>query len=166
MRALMILAPALLLAACGSNDAATDDGTQISINGGANGNGFSAGIGKDGRVAIDVPGFKANIDLPKVQLDAGDFDINGVSLPAGSKITNMNIAGNGDRDAGVRVSFASPIGTAAVREWFQGKLAAKGFTLSAQGDSLKGTTDEGKAFSLTTKANGTGASESELIVGS
>lgn len=163
MRALMILAPALLLAACGSNDGKAD-GTQISINGGAGGNSFSAGMGKDGRVAIDVPGFEANIDLPKIRLDAGDFDINGVSLPAGSKISSMNIAGN-DTDGALRVAFTSPVTTAAVREWFQGKLAAKGFTLVANGDDLTGTTDDGKAFSLATKAAGDGRSESVLSVG-
>ena len=159
MRPLIILAPVLLLAACGSNDG-KGDGTQISINGG---NSFSAGVGKDGTVSIDTPGFKANIDLPKIELDAGDFDINGVSLPTGSKISSMNIDGKNGND-GVKVAFTSPVGTAAVREWFQGKLAAKGVKLTAAGDNLSGTLDEGKAFTLTTKANGTGASENVLTV--
>ena len=164
MRTIMILAPALLLAACGSNDAAKDEGTQISINGGEQGNSFSANMGKDGKVSIDAPGFKMDVNLPKIQLDAGDFDINGVELPAGSKITSMNIAGNDEKDGALKVNFTSPVGTAAVREWFQGKLAAEGFKLTASGDNLTGTTDEGKAFSLTTKANGA-ASESVLSVG-
>jgi hypothetical protein len=166
MRALLILAPALLLAGCGSKEASKEDGTQISINGGESGNSFSANMGKDGKVSIDAPGFKMDVNLPKVQFDAGDFDINGVSLPTGSKITSMNIAGNGDVDkkGAVRVAFTSPVGTAAVREWFQGKLATKGFKLTASGDNLAGTTDEGKAFSLTTKANGA-AAKSVLTVG-
>lgn len=158
MRTPMILAPALLLAACGSSDG---EGTKIAING----DNFSAGMGKDGTVAIDVPGFKANIDLPKIQLDASDFDINGVSLPAGSKITNMDISGKGSNDGGVRVAFTSPVTPVAVRDWFQGKLAAKGFTLKANGNDLTGTTEDGKAFTLATKANGTGATDSVLTVG-
>lgn len=162
MRTMLILAPALLLAACGSNDGGTDDGTQISIRGG-DGNGFSANLGKDGKVAVDLPGFKANIDLPKVQLDAGDFKLNGVSLPQGSKITNMDVTG-GDGGEGVRVNFTSPVGTAAVRDWFQGRLAAEGFTLKADGDALSGTTEDGKAFRLSTKAAGNG-SESVITVG-
>ena len=164
MRSALILAPALLLAACGANDTAMADGTQISLKGGEDGNAFSAEMGKDGRVSIDTPGFKMNVDLPKIDLDASNFDINGVKLPAGSKITNMNIAGHGDNDGAFRVNFTSPVGTAAVREWFQSKLAAEGFKLTASGDNLAGTTDEGKAFSLTTKANGA-ASESVLSVG-
>jgi predicted small secreted protein len=162
MRVLLILAPALLLAGCGSNDG-TADGTQISFNG-AGGNAV-AGIGKDGRVAIDVPGFKANIDLPKIKLDAGDFDINGVSLPTGSTISSMNITGNNNDDGGVRVAFASPVSAQAVRTWFDGKLAAKGVKLTTKGNGLTGTTDDGKAFTLTTTDKGTGASESVLTVG-
>ncbi len=159
MRALTLIAPALLLSACGSNDGKAD-GTQIAING----DNFSAGVGKDGKVAIDLPGFKANVDLPNIKLDASDVDINGVKLPEGSTVSSMNIADKGAND-GVRIAFASPVGTAAVREWFQGRLAAEGFKLTASGDNLTGTTDDGKAFSLTTKPAGDGRSESVLSVG-
>ena len=47
--------------------------------------------GGSGQVKIDVPGFEANIKLPKVQLDAANFDIGGVKLYPGSKVTSMNI---------------------------------------------------------------------------
>jgi len=162
---MLILAPALLLAACGGG---SEDGTQISITGGDNGSDFVAGVGKDGRVSIDAPGFKGAISLPKFQLDAGDFDINGVKLPDGSKITSMNIDGDrgGKGDDRVRVAFTSPVGTAAVREWFQRKLSAEGFKLTAAGDNLSGTTVDGNGFSLTTKATGTGKSENVLSIGS
>ncbi|MBN2970814.1 hypothetical protein JW805_02125 [Roseomonas aeriglobus] len=164
MRTLLILGSALLLVGCGSNDGANgDEGTQISIKGG-DGNGFSANLGKDGKVAVDLPGFKANIDLPKVQLDAGDFTLNGVKLPEGSKITNMDVSGN-NGNGGVKVNFTSPVGTAAVRDWFQGRLASEGFSLKANGNDLSGTTEDGKAFRLTTKDVGGGKSESVITVG-
>ena len=164
MRRAMILAPALLLAACGSNER-SDEGTEISIRGGGD-NTMSAALGKDGKVAIDLPGFKANIDLPSIQLDANDFKLNGVSLPAGSKITSMNLAGNGDVDSkgAFEVHFTTPGPVTGVREWFQGRLAGEGFTLKAQDDGLTGTTDEGKAFRLTTNAAGQG-SESVITIG-
>jgi len=164
MRTFLILAPALLLVGCGSNDGTGDDqGTQISIKGGE-GNGFSANLGRDGRVAVDLPGLKANIDLPKVRLDAGDFTLNGVRLPEGSQITNMDVAGS-ESGGGVRVNFTSPVGTAAVRDWFQGRLASEGFSLKAEGNDLTGRTDDGKAFRLSTRDVGGGRSESVITVG-
>lgn len=161
---LAMLSPLPLLAAlsaCGGDRAPGEDGTEISIKG--TGGNFTAGVGKDGAIAIDAPGFKGSIALPKINLDAGDFDINGVKLPDGSKVESLNIDGN-NGDGGVKVRFTSPVGTAAVRDWFQGKLAAEGFKLQASGDNLTGTTDEGKAFSLTTTPSGTGRSESEIVI--
>ncbi|HWK34927.1 hypothetical protein [Sphingomonas sp.] len=158
MRALLIAPLVLALGACGDGE-----GTQISLNvndpGGAS---FNASAAKDGTVAINAPGFRGAIKLPKIQLDAGDFDINGVRLPPGSKIDGLNIDGNAGDDR-VRVTFTSPIAPAAVREWFQGKLAAKGFKLTAQGDSLSGTTDEGKPFTLIARSGGEG-SLGEIVI--
>jgi len=162
MRTAPILASALLLAACGS-DGGGNEGTQISIKG-EDGDGFSANLGKDGKVAVDLPGFKANIDLPSVQLDASDFKLNGVSLPEGSKITSMNVAGKDGGRGGVEVHFTTPGPVTGVREWFQGRLASEGFTLKAQDDGLTGTTDEGKGFRLTSKPVGQN-SESVITIG-
>jgi len=163
MRRAFLLAPALLLAACGSNGGG-NEGTQISIKG-EDGNGFSAALGKDGKVAVDLPGFKANIDLPSIQLDANDFKLNGVSLPNGSKITSMNVAGKNGGDGGVEVHFSTPGPVTGVREWFEGRLKSEGFSLKADGDGLSGTTEDGKAFRLTSKAAGQG-SASVITVGS
>lgn len=157
MRALHVLPLALMLAACGDGT-----GTEISLNVNDPGGSFNASASKDGTVAVNAPGFNGAIKLPKIQLDAGDFDINGVHLPPGSKIGALNITGNPGDDK-VRVSFTSPIAPGAVREWFQGKLAKEGFTLTATGDNLSGRTDEGKPFSLTTKAADAG-SESVIAI--
>ncbi len=165
MSRLTLAAPLVLLAAaCNAQGPADQDGgTQIAIRG-AGGN-FSAGVGKDGQVAIDMPGLKGSIALPKFNLDADNFDINGVGLPAGSKVDTINVNGDGGRDEKVRIAFTSPLGTAGVRDWFQGKLAAQGFTLTARGDDLSGTTDEGKPFRLTTKPAGDGRSQSVIAIG-
>ncbi len=36
--------------------------------------------GNTGAVAINVPGFSGKLDLPKIHLDADDFEMNGVHL--------------------------------------------------------------------------------------
>lgn len=155
IRALPLL-PLLMLAACGDGQ-----GTQIAIRG-DNGQDLVA-VGKDGNVKIDAPGFKASVNLPKVALDTDNFDINGVKLPAGSSISDMAI--NGEGDGNVRVNFTSPVGAVGVREWFQGRLRAEGFNLSADGNGLTGTTDDGKPFRLQSRDTRNGASESTITIG-
>ncbi|MGK6318619.1 hypothetical protein [Sphingomonas sp. DT-204] len=148
----------LALAACGGGG----EGTAITLNVNDPDASFNASAAKDGTVSVNAPGFKGAIKLPSIQLDADDFDINGVHLPPGSRIGGINVEGNKGDDR-VRVSFTSPIAPAEVRDWFQGKLAANGFKLTAVGDGLSGTTDEGKPFSLTSKA-AAGGSASAIVI--
>lgn len=157
MRALIGLAPLALLAACGDGE-----GTAIAVNVDDPAGAVNASAGKDGTVAIKAPGFSGSFKLPKIQLDAGSFDINGVHLPAESKITNINVAGSPGADK-VRVEFSSPIAPAAVIEHFRAGLEAKGFKLAADGLKLRGTTDDGKPFALETKA-GVGGAQSVLTI--
>lgn len=158
MRAAFGIIPLVLLAACGSGG----EGTAIAINVNDPGGNFAASTSKDGSVAIKAPGFDGKINLPKIQIDAGDFDIDGVQLPAGSKIANLDINGSPGDDK-VRVTFTSPVAPAAVVEHFRSRLAEKGFKLTAAGARLSGTTDEGKPFALDAKPAGSG-SESVLTI--
>jgi hypothetical protein len=147
------LLPVLLLAA---PLAACDhgEGTSITLNASDEDGNVVAGVdGATGRVAINVPGFKGSMTLPKIHLNADNFDMNGVHLYPGSKITTMNIDGRdgkdgSDADGIVRVAFESPADPATVRDWFKDKLSAAGFKLNAEGNGLTGTTDENKPFKL------------------
>lgn len=146
-----LAALALPLAACGSN---AEDGTTIAINAdGGDGNVKAAVDGETGEVSLKLPGFSAKVDLPKIELDAEDFDLNGVHLYPGSQITTMNIDGQ-EANSKVRIGFESPAAPETVRDWFQPKLADAGFTLHAEGTGLAGTTDEGKPFSMTLAPTG------------
>lgn len=163
---ILLLAALLPLAACGS-----DKGTTVSINAsGADGN-VSFGTDANGHVAIDSPVFKGKITLPKLQLDADNFDMNGVHLYPGSTISGMNVdarEGAGDvkgDDAHVRVQFASPAAPATVRDWFKGKLDAAGFTVSADGAGLSGTTDEDKPFKLDLTPGGSDKTKGVITIG-
>lgn len=149
------------LAACGDGK----EGSSFSINSSdSGGNASGASIDGKGEATIDTPFFKGKVTLPKLKLDAKDFDMNGVHLYPGSTISGMNVdvkdrPGN-DNDGRVRVTFASPAAPATVRDWFKGKLNAAGFKLSDKGNGLTGKTDEDKPFTLeltpdgTDKANG------------
>ena len=155
----LALAPLLLLAACGGGE-----GTAISINANDSDGAFTAKASKSGDIAIKAPGFSGNFKMPSIKLDADNFDINGVKLPAGSSISGMDVQGNGE-GGGVNIRFSSPITPAAVRDWFAPKLAAEGFKLSNDGTGLSGSTEEGKPFKLTLAPSGTGASQGTITIG-
>lgn len=156
-----VLAPLalLLLAACGGDG----DGTAISINANDSDGAFTASASNSGEIAINAPGFNGKFKMPSIKLDAENFDINGVKLPAGSTISGMDIAGA--NSGGVNIKFDSPITPAAVRDWFAPKLAAEGFKLTTSAEGLSGTTDDGKPFKLTVTPKGTNASQGTITIG-
>lgn len=161
MRVMLVPLAALSLAACSGGDG---DGTSITFNGETE-NGTATTISTDGNsgaLKIDLPGFKADIAMPKLKLDAGDFEMNGVNLYPGSTITSMNITDGGNKgegSGGVVVRFSAPAAADVVRTWFGEQLRQAGFKLTAAGNGLTGTTDEGKPFrmDLAPDANGTSA---------
>ncbi len=79
------------LSACGSRDDGKD-GTNISINA-KDENGVVAinADGKTGKVDVNLPGFSANLNLPKVMLDHSNFDLDGVKLYPGSNVRGVAV---------------------------------------------------------------------------
>lgn len=170
MHRLMILPfVALALAACGSNADDGTTGTDISIDAVTDeGNPVKASSdGKTGEVAIDVPGFKANIAMPKVKLDADNFDIDGVKLYPGSKVTSMKIdkPSKGNDNANVRISFDAPASPDVVKTWFLEKLGDDDkFTVTATATGITGTGKDGDPFSLELQPAEAGHSNGTIIV--
>jgi hypothetical protein len=158
----LALIAALALAACGDSG----DGTSISINAG-DGN-MVAGVDGNGQLAINLPGgFAGNVKLPKMTLNADNFDMNGVHLFPGSTISGLNVDANDKQDGGlVRVSFQSPASPGTVRDWFLEKLSKEaGFKIIASGDDLIGTTDEKQPFRLDLAPDGADKSKGTIVIG-
>lgn len=151
------------LALAGCDRSGSDKGTSVTINADG-GNVLGAVDGKSGEMKIDVPGFSGQIKLPKVQLDATNFDLNGVHLYPGSTIDAMNITGSGD-NGGVQVRFTSPASPDTVRNWFQERLNKVGFTLKSDAKGLTGTTDEHKPFRLDLTGDGVNRAEGTIVLG-
>ena len=165
LRALPLVLIALLLAACGDGP-----GTSISINASSDEDGNSSiATDANGQVAIDVPGFSGKIKLPKMQINAENFDINGLKLYPNSKIGNLHVDAEeklGQRDKGkVQVSFESPAALATVQAWFRDNLSKQGFKVQPQGNGFAGTTDEGEPFTLQLEANGADKARGRIEVG-
>ena len=150
----------LSLAACGSHDR----GTSIAINADG-GNTLAAVDGGSGEVKLDLPGLEGKFKLPKVKLDAANFDLNGVHLYPGSTIDNVDIANVG-KDGDVKIAFTSPTTPGLVRDWFQQRLSKAGFTLHPDGAGLAGTTEEDKPFRLDLAEAGGGRAKGTITLGS
>jgi hypothetical protein len=139
IRAVAAAATVLLaLAAC---DAGREPGTAVAITAG---NG-SAAMGTGGEVKIDTPAFQGAFKLPKVNLTADDFDIDGVHLYPGSRIAAVDVKGaGGPGDGEVTIRFDSPADAATVRGWLAAQFAKAGKEVAVEGNRLRGRTDDGR----------------------
>lgn len=158
------LAAAALLGGCDRKG----DGTSVTINA-ADGNMVGHVDGRSGEIKLALPGFTGEFKLPKVKMDADNFDLNGVHLYPGSTIGAINL--NGDKgdgrssDGQLQLHFTSPADAATVRGWFQQRLEKAGFTLHTDGNGLAGTTDENKPFRLDLKDTGRQRAEGTIVLG-
>jgi hypothetical protein len=164
VRLIPLAVVALALAACGDKDG--NDSTQISFSSNDSDGAVTGGI-DNGTLKIDAPGFKADIKVPKIAIDAEDFEMNGVHLYPGSKINSLNVeGGNDDKDDGkVRVAFTSPATAATVRDWLKERLGKASYTLSTAGNGLTGKTEDGKPFKLELNDDGAGKSKGTIEMG-
>lgn len=164
-RALLLLT-LLPLAACGGSGT----GTSFSINASEEDGNSTITTDSNGQMAIKAPGFEGAIKLPKFHVNAENFDFNGVKLYPNSQIGALNVDADdskaGEDKGKVRVAFESPAALATVQDWFRDKMTARGFKVAADGDGLKGTTDEGDPFRLMLSADGDRKTKGKLEIGS
>lgn len=155
--ALPLLA-ALALAGCDR----PSQGTSVTVNS-ADGDTLASIDGKSGEVKLALPGFQGAFKLPKVSLEADNFELNGVHLYPGSKIRNVDV-GNG-RDKAFVMTFDSPADPATVRDWFRQKMGDADFTLTDHGGTLVGKTAEEKPFRLDLRPMGGHQSTGTITLG-
>jgi len=163
MRRFAILLAPLALAACGSEGNSTitlngEDG-DVSIVTDANGN-----------TTIDAPGISGSVTLPKINIDAADFQVSGVKLYPGSTVRDFNLDAsdrNGaSKDHGrLSITFESPASLEKVQTWFRDNMAARKFKVSAQGNGFAGTTDEGDPVTVELTPDGTDKTKGKMTIG-
>lgn len=140
------------LSACGSRDKDAE-GTSVSINArDKDGDVAINADGKTGKVSVNLPGFNADLKLPKMMLDHSNFDLDGVKLYPGSKVRSVVVNADdtgGKDDAKVRVAFESPAGVAKVKDWFKSGFDDEGTKFTETPTGFAGTTGDGNAFVVT-----------------
>ena len=166
-QAIWMIVPALALAACG--DKAADDGAgdvrEVTINakGEDGGNVRISADGKGSSISIDGDGVNINADLPGIDgLAVGsDFDIDGVKLYPGAKITSVNVNADAGKPEGqqglVEFGLTAPAAPAAVLDWYAKAFAAKGIATTTKGAALTGKTKDGDAFAIELAPEGKGS---------
>ncbi|MFD1949738.1 hypothetical protein ACFSGX_03010 [Sphingomonas arantia] len=125
----------------------------------------------DGRVAIDLPGFDADIRMPAIKLTPDMLKLDGMALYPGTTVAGFDVAGN-TTDTGtksnngtVTVTFAAPAPVATLRTYYHDMFQKAGYTLTDQPNALSGRKPDGTAVQLTLAPAQSG-STGKLVIGS
>lgn len=169
MRFAYLIPPMMLLAACGQSDEKKDT-PEISINAGDGKGGVQISSNKDGSGRLKIGGDGVNIDMKIpdfVDLDVeSDFDIDGVKLYPGSKVTKVDVDANdknGADTATVKLGFTSPAAPTKAADWMAGEFAKKGVKVTRTGDTLAGKDKDGDDFRINFVPDGATA-QGEVVI--
>jgi len=169
MRLAFLIPPMMLLAACGSEEK-TKDATEVSINAGDEHGGVQIKTGKDGgNIKIGGDGAAIDIDIPDfVDLNIEeDFDIDGVKLYPGSKVTKVDVDANdksGADKATVKLGFTSPTAPTKAADWMASEFAKKGLKVTRTDNKLAGKDKDGADFRIDFAPDGANAKGEVVIV--
>lgn len=136
MRYVSTAAVMVLLAGCGSHGSSTVTTKATDANGSK----------VPSTLAIDTDGFKANIEVPGLELSGSHVDIGGVKLYPGSTVRGMKVIANdheGDKTHRVAFDFSSPASPADVARHLTGQATEAGFALATVPDAGGSTVLEG-----------------------
>ncbi len=153
-----LLAAPLALSACNGHDDGKASKISVSIDSDGSTTAASKGgvtIDSDtdkGKFQLSLPGgIDANISVPGGMTSGAHFDIDGVGLYPGAKVStvNVNASHKGDgKSAVVKIGFAAAADPAAVADWYQTKFADKKVTVTRDGETLTGKTEDRNDFTL------------------
>lgn len=169
MRLAFLIPPMMLLAACGSEEKKAGEATEVSINAEGDGGGIRIKADQDGgKIKIGGDGAAIDIDIPDfVDLDIeSDFDIDGVKLYPGSKVTKVDVNAsdkNGVDKATVKLGFTSPAAPKVAADWMAGEFAKKGVKVTRSGDTLAGKDKDGADFRINFGPDGNTA-KGEVVI--
>lgn len=100
-----------------------------------------------GNVAFNLPFVRGQVKVPGGFMHHGNFDIDGVKLPAGSSVTGFSVFAR-DKGSTVNMSFKSPTPPEDVRSYFVDEFKKQGIEAALTGDSVSGKTKDGDPFTI------------------
>ena len=138
MKHIALLLPVALLAACNvhSKNPANDNGT-VTIN-----------ASDSGQVEFNLPFVSGTVKLPEGMMQNGDFDIDGVKMVPGGKVTGVSVFA-ADKGSNVDIAFSAPTSPDQTRAYFLDQFKQKGAEVAQAGDAISGKTTDGDTFTIT-----------------
>jgi hypothetical protein len=133
----MLLLAVPLLAACNvhsKNPAEGDDNVTIRAD-------------DSGHIEFNLPIAEGKLKIPAGMMHNGDFDMDGVKLMPGSKITGFSLDAH-DKAANVEMAFTAPASPDEVRSYYVDQFRKEGIEASLAGDAVQGTTKDGSPFAI------------------
>ncbi len=159
------------LAACGHSDdaAKTEKSTSINIKSDDDGGTVKVDANSDtGNVELKLPGgMEAKIKLPGGIPGSAKFNIDGVGLYPGARISTINFNASdkaGAKQSHVLLGFSAPADAAVVADWYQQQFTDKKIAASRNGDSFTGTTEDNDNFVLALVQDSAGKAKGTLTI--
>ncbi len=123
-----------------------------------------------GNVSLSIPGIDAKIKVPVDMMEHGDFDIDGVKLYPGAKVTTFNLkvdektTSEKATDPVVKMSFAAPADVATVTKWYKDEFAAKSVAATQTATGFSGKSEDGDTFTITLTPGAAGQTSGAISV--
>ncbi len=135
MKRIGLVMLAILLAACNFHANKPGHGEEsVTIN-----------ANDSGQVNFNLPFMSGSVKLPEGAMHNGEFDIDGVKMFPGGKITGVSVFAQ-DKGSTVTMAFSAPASPEQVRTYFIDQFKQKGAKAALTGDSVSGTTKDGDPF--------------------
>jgi hypothetical protein len=152
MKHLALLVTGSLLAGCNvqtKDPSQSDDNVQISAD-------------ANSAVSFNFPFASGEVKLPKAVMRAGDFDIDGVKLMPGSKLTGFSVFA-GDKGSDVTMTFNAPAPPDQVRSYFVEQFKKQNVEAAVAGDTVTGRSKDGTPFTIQVQPGPDGSQGKILI---
>jgi len=100
-----------------------------------------------GHIEFNLPIAEGKLKVPAGMMHNGDFDIDGVKLMPGSKITGFSLDAH-DKAATMQMAFSAPASPDEVRSYYVDQFRKQGVEAALAGDAVQGKTSDGSPFAI------------------
>jgi hypothetical protein len=117
---------------------------------------------ENGQVAFNLPFAKGSLKLPENAIHTGQFDIDGVKMIPGGKMTGFHLD-SANKVSNVDMTFTAPQAPDAVRSYFVDQFRKQGVAAALAGDAVTGKSKDGSPFTIKVAQAG-GGSQGRIVI--